>query len=220
MSAVFSPDGNHVVTASADGTARIWDVATGATIAVLKEQHDSINSAAFSPDGSRAVTASRDHAARVWDISITSLAAIYTERAMQLRDLTEAERSTYGIVENTTDQFRAAAEAEAVDCDRLAANPFDPARVVAGLSFDSINADAAIAACKKAVGEAPVSPGSISNWAAPLKKLHNTQMPSPPTGMRLTAAMPWRGTISAASMPTAVVWKRTTARPLRFGLKP
>jgi WD40 repeat protein len=52
--AVFSPDGRYVLTAAAD-TARLWDAATGAELAVLPHQH-SINSAVFSPDGQRVLT--------------------------------------------------------------------------------------------------------------------------------------------------------------------
>src|SRR5262249_54692177 len=36
FSAVFSPDGSEVLTASSDKTARIWDAATGKVIAELK----------------------------------------------------------------------------------------------------------------------------------------------------------------------------------------
>ena len=56
-----------MVTASEDNTARVWDAATGAAIAVLKGHEDRVNSAAFSPDGTRVVTASDDKTARVWD---------------------------------------------------------------------------------------------------------------------------------------------------------
>jgi WD40 repeat protein len=71
-SANFSPDGLRIVTASDDGTARIWDVITGKPIATLSEANNSnpIYSANFSPDGSRIVTASKDKFARIWD-SIT-----------------------------------------------------------------------------------------------------------------------------------------------------
>jgi WD40 repeat protein len=84
--AAFSPDGSRIVTASKDNTARVWDAATGETIAVLSgheaaivrllpdfvkamkpDRTTSVTSAAFSPDGSRIVTASNDETARVWD---------------------------------------------------------------------------------------------------------------------------------------------------------
>ena len=65
-SAAFSPDGTQVVTASLDGTARVWDVGTAA-VTVLRGHEREVNSAAFSPDGTRLVTASWDGTARVWD---------------------------------------------------------------------------------------------------------------------------------------------------------
>jgi eukaryotic-like serine/threonine-protein kinase len=65
--AEFSPDGTRVVTASDDGTAGVWDVATGKKLAVLHGHRGAVTSAAFSPDGTRVVTASYDGSARVWD---------------------------------------------------------------------------------------------------------------------------------------------------------
>src|SRR5262249_13859967 len=67
FSAVFSPDGNRVVTASDDKTARVWDAKTGAELLPLKGHAGDVNSPSFSPDGSRVVTASSDLTARVWD---------------------------------------------------------------------------------------------------------------------------------------------------------
>ncbi|WP_242540478.1 toll/interleukin-1 receptor domain-containing protein, partial [Trinickia mobilis] len=66
-SAVFSPDGKRVVTASWDRTARVWDAATGKQIALLSGHQGWVYSATFSPGGQRVVTASRDRTARVWD---------------------------------------------------------------------------------------------------------------------------------------------------------
>jgi hypothetical protein len=68
-SAAFSPDGQRIVTASRDHTARIWDAATGKTIAALEGHTDAVLTAVFSPDGQRIVTASSDATARIWDVS-------------------------------------------------------------------------------------------------------------------------------------------------------
>jgi hypothetical protein len=67
LSAAFSPDGQRVVTASRDNTARLWDAKSGTEIAVLKGHTKSVPSAAFSPDGKHVVTASNDNTARLWD---------------------------------------------------------------------------------------------------------------------------------------------------------
>jgi tRNA A-37 threonylcarbamoyl transferase component Bud32/dipeptidyl aminopeptidase/acylaminoacyl peptidase len=66
-SAVFSPDGRRIATASSDRTARIWDASTGRELATLRGHENYVNSAVFSPDGRRIVTASSDRTARIWD---------------------------------------------------------------------------------------------------------------------------------------------------------
>ena len=75
-SAAFSPNDARVVTASEDKTARVWDAATGKTIAVLSGHDDRVFIAAFSPDGARVVTASKDKTARVWDAATGKTIAI------------------------------------------------------------------------------------------------------------------------------------------------
>ena len=71
-SAVFSPDGSRIATASGDNTARLWDAASGKEIAVLRGHVHDVSSAVFSPDGSRIATASHDGTARLWDVSRTN----------------------------------------------------------------------------------------------------------------------------------------------------
>ena len=64
--AAFSPDGQLVVTASADVTARVYEAWTGKERLRLSGHAASVNSASFSPDGKWLVTASADHTARVF----------------------------------------------------------------------------------------------------------------------------------------------------------
>jgi len=65
--AVFSPDGERVASASADGTARIWDLATGRTHA-LRGGNGSLSRPVFSPDGGLVATADRGGMS-IWDIA-------------------------------------------------------------------------------------------------------------------------------------------------------
>jgi TIR domain/WD domain, G-beta repeat len=66
-SAQFSPDGQRVVTASADNTARLWDASSGRPVGEPMKHNGPVASAQFSPDGQRVVTASVDMTARLWD---------------------------------------------------------------------------------------------------------------------------------------------------------
>ncbi|BAY23626.1 WD repeat-containing protein [Calothrix sp. NIES-2100] len=65
-SASFSPDGQRIVTASDDKTAKVWD-SNGKLLADLKGHQGEVYRASFSPDGQRIVTASADKTAKVWD---------------------------------------------------------------------------------------------------------------------------------------------------------
>ena len=65
----FSPDGRTVVTGSGDKTARLWEVASGREIAVLRGHEDAVSSVAFSPDGRTVVTGSGDKTARLWEVA-------------------------------------------------------------------------------------------------------------------------------------------------------
>jgi WD40 repeat protein len=65
--ASWNKDGSRVLTASWDGTARIWDAQTGQEI--FGVQHDGpVNQAMWNQDASQILTASDDGTARVWDV--------------------------------------------------------------------------------------------------------------------------------------------------------
>jgi WD40 repeat protein len=79
VDAAFNRDGSRIVTASADGTARVWNARTRALVTLLRTPGSAaVNSAAFSPDGQRVVTASSDGVARVW-----ALAGPHMERELR-----------------------------------------------------------------------------------------------------------------------------------------
>ena len=63
----FDASGERLVTASADGTARVWNAHTGEPITVLEGHTDEVMDACFSPDGKLVASVSRDGAAVLWD---------------------------------------------------------------------------------------------------------------------------------------------------------
>jgi WD40 repeat protein len=73
-SAVFSPDGQRILTGSDDGTARVWNAASGEPLATLEGHTGFIRSAVFSPDGQRIVTG-WGQTAEVWNAATGQLVA-------------------------------------------------------------------------------------------------------------------------------------------------
>ena len=63
----FAPQGNIVLSASEDGTARLWDADRSAELHVF-EHNASVLAARFNRTGTLLVTASEDGTARVWDV--------------------------------------------------------------------------------------------------------------------------------------------------------
>jgi WD40 repeat protein len=82
-SACFSPDGQTVLTASHDHSARTWDAQSWQLIGEFKSHTDIVNTACFSPDGKKIVTASNDRTAIIWQTaSFTPLAILKGHEAV------------------------------------------------------------------------------------------------------------------------------------------
>lgn len=69
----FTPDGRHVLTASEDSTARLWEVDNVSRIAELRGHTARVVSTAISPDGRWIATASDDRTSRLWDVETRQL---------------------------------------------------------------------------------------------------------------------------------------------------
>ena len=64
---VTGADLARLASASADGTIKIWDPATGAELCTLADHGGQVNCIHWSPDGLKLLSASRDNTVRIWD---------------------------------------------------------------------------------------------------------------------------------------------------------
>ncbi len=91
----FSPDGKHLLTASIDQSAKLWNL-QGELQADYDKHELPVNSARFSPDGEKIITASVDGQVMIW----WTPRAIYDWlKTAPLYRITRQEEELYGIVQ-------------------------------------------------------------------------------------------------------------------------
>ena len=72
---------SSLATATADGLAQIWHVATWSPVRTFTGHSAAVNSVAFSPDGKLLVTAGLDHRARIWQVATGKTERVLTGHA-------------------------------------------------------------------------------------------------------------------------------------------
>jgi transcription initiation factor TFIID subunit 5 len=98
-SAVFDPVAGtstpprHLLSSSADGTARLWSLDTMSNVAVYRSHENPVWDAQWSPMGIYFATASRDRTARLWTTDKISPLRIF---AGHLSDVDVSASSNYG----------------------------------------------------------------------------------------------------------------------------
>jgi eukaryotic-like serine/threonine-protein kinase len=65
--ALFSPNGEHLLTACRDHMARLWDWRTGRLVCPPFEHEHEVHAVAFTPDGGHVLSASDDGALKIWE---------------------------------------------------------------------------------------------------------------------------------------------------------
>mgnify|MGYP001045938509 CR=1 FL=1 len=83
--ASFSPNGELLLTGSADNTAKLWDVATGKLIRILEGHTLYIWSVGFSPDGTKIITGSWDQTVKLWETNTGKLIYTFPKQKSRVR---------------------------------------------------------------------------------------------------------------------------------------
>jgi len=100
----FSPDGERLVSAGEDHTARVWDAASGEAVLVLEGHAERVLAAAWSPDGRRIATGSHDKTGRVWDAATGEVIHIlrkHSDRVAAIAFSPDGQRIVTGSYDHT-----------------------------------------------------------------------------------------------------------------------
>jgi WD40 repeat protein len=70
FSAAVDPGGEWCLTTSADGSTRLWEMASRSSLLEIRDHTGYVHDAKFSPNGKRFVTAGADNTARVYECEL------------------------------------------------------------------------------------------------------------------------------------------------------
>jgi WD40 repeat protein len=103
-SVVVLPGGRRALSASGDGTLRLWDIGTGAELRCFGGHLRDIKFVAVLPDSCRAVSASGDETLRLWDIETGTELRRFEWRAVRVNSLivlSDGRRALLGCGDGT-----------------------------------------------------------------------------------------------------------------------
>ena len=89
--------GQRIVTASFEGTAKVWDAETGKELFTLTSHEGRVFSAVYSAVGKRIATAGDDGICRIYTTDMDELLQIAESRLT--RQLTAEEKEKYGVLD-------------------------------------------------------------------------------------------------------------------------
>ena len=101
-SVAYSPDGQHLVSASWDSSIKIWEAATGKCLQTLTAHTNNVMSVPYSPDGQHLVSGSWDNSMQIWEAATGNyLLPAALDRSHQLCDFSglQPRRATHRVRE-------------------------------------------------------------------------------------------------------------------------
>lgn len=127
--AVFSHDGDRIVTSFRDGSAHVWKI-DGDTPIPLLGHEAVVHAAAFSRDGKLIVTASADRTARLWDSQTGDLLHVFEGHREAVRDVVFSPDDTLIVTASADGIARIWDAKERYEISRLAAHHGSPVHSV------------------------------------------------------------------------------------------
>lgn len=144
--AQFSPDGTRIVTASEDGTAKIWDARSGECLRKFEAHFDQVRMAKFSPDCTRILTISKNLTAKVWDASTGMRLSLLENDPKSIysasfspdgtKIITESVKGTINVTDAYSGEVLVSFDLSLISAPKITYSP-DGSRI-ATLSYDGI----------------------------------------------------------------------------------